>query len=115
MSLHRRSAPDVQRRASGRTVSKATPRGSRACIHKADRARRPEKEPPMDVVLGIDIGKATFHVTLRFTDGTRRRKACANSPAGCTELLTWLTRQGAVRVHACLEATGTYSELVATT
>ena len=33
----------------------------------------------------IDIGKAKFHVTLRSSDGTRRRKACANSPAGSTE------------------------------
>src|SRR5215218_11422307 len=102
MSLHRRSAPDVQRRASGRTVSKATPQGSRACIHKADRARRPEKEPHMDAVLGIDIGKTTCHVTLQFADGTRRRKACANSAAGCRDLLAWLTRHRAERVHACL-------------
>lgn len=69
----------------------------------------------MDGVLGIDIGKAKFHVTLLFSDGTRRRKACANSPAGCTELLAWMTRHGAVRVHACLEATGAYGELLATT
>ena len=60
----------------------------------------------MDAVLGIDIGKAKFHVTLRFGDGTRRRKACANSPRGCAELLTWMARHGAGRVHACLEATG---------
>jgi len=69
----------------------------------------------MDAVLGIDIGKAKFHVTLRFGDGTRRRKACANSPAGCAELLTWMARHGAGRVHACLEATGAYGELLATT
>ena len=69
----------------------------------------------MHAVLGIDIGKTKFHVTLLFADGRRRRKACANSPAGCAELLTWLTRHGAERVHACLEATGTYGELVATT
>jgi transposase len=68
----------------------------------------------MDAVLGIDIGKAKFHVTLLFSDGTRRRKACANSPAGCTELLAWMTRQGAARVHGCLEATGAYGELLAT-
>jgi transposase len=68
----------------------------------------------MDAVLGIDIGKTKFHVTLLFPDGTRRRKACANSPAGCTELLAWLARHGAGRVHACLEATGTYGELLAT-
>ena len=68
----------------------------------------------MDTVLGIDIAKAKFNVTLRFPDGTRRRKACPNSPAGGAELLAWLTRQGASRVHACLEATGTYGEALAT-
>src|SRR3954471_8613445 len=114
MSLYRRSALGAQRRASGRTVSKATPHRSRACIHKADRARRPEKEPTMEAVLGIDIGKMKFHVTLQFPDGTRRRKACANSPAGCTDLLAWMRRQGATRVHAGLEATGTYGEVLAT-
>ena len=69
----------------------------------------------MDAVLGIDIGKTKFHVTLLFGDGTRRRKACANSPAGCADLLTWLARHGAAHVHASLEATGTYGELLATT
>ena len=69
----------------------------------------------MDAVLGIDIGKTKFHVTLRFADGARRRKACANSPAGCRDLLAWMTRHGAGRVHACLEATGAYGELLATT
>jgi len=69
----------------------------------------------MDTVLGIDIGKTKFHVTLRVADGTRRRKACANSPAGCRDLLAWMTRQGAGRVHACLEATGAYGDLLATT
>ena len=69
----------------------------------------------MDAVLGIDIAKAKFNVTLLFPDGTRRRKACANSPAGCAELLAWVTRHGARHVHACLEATGTYGEALATT
>lgn len=68
----------------------------------------------MDAALGIDIGKTKFHVTLLFANGTRRRKACANSPAGCADLLAWLRRHGATRVHGCLEATGTYGELVAT-
>ena len=69
----------------------------------------------MDAVLGIDIAKAKFNVTLLFPDGRRRRKACANSATGCAELLAWLTRHGASRVHACLEATGTYGEALATT
>ena len=54
----------------------------------------------MDAVLGIDIGKAKFHVTLLLADGTRRRKACGNSPTGCAELLAWMTRHGATHVHA---------------
>lgn len=68
----------------------------------------------MDAVLGIDIAKAKFDVTLVRSDGARRRKACPNSPKGITELLSWLTRQGVARVHAALEATGTYGEAVAT-
>lgn len=68
----------------------------------------------MDAVLGIDIAKAKFNVTLRFPDGRRRRKVCANSPAGFAELAEWLRRYGAPCVHACLEATGTYGEALAT-
>ena len=68
----------------------------------------------MEAALGIDVGKTKFHVTLRFPDGTRRRKACANSPAGYTDLLAWMRRHGATRVHACLEATGTYGVALAT-
>jgi transposase len=69
----------------------------------------------MDAVLGIDIAKRKFDVTLLWPDGRRRRKVCANTPAGCADLLAWLTRQGATRVHACLEATGSYGELLAVT
>jgi transposase len=45
----------------------------------------------MDAVLGIDVAKAKSNVTLLFPDGRRRREVCANKPAGCAELLTWLT------------------------
>jgi transposase len=69
----------------------------------------------MDAVLGIDIAKAKFNVTLRFADGRRRRKVCANSPAGFAELAAWLRRHDVSRVQACLEATGTYGEALATT
>lgn len=68
----------------------------------------------MDAVLGIDIAKHKFNVTLRLPTGVRRRKACANTPAGFTELAAWLHRHGAHRVHAALEATGTYGEALAT-
>jgi transposase len=83
-------------------------------MHKADRADVPIKERPMDVVLGIDMAKAKFNVTLQFPDGRRRRKVCANAPAGFVELAGWLRRHDAGSVHACLEATGTYGEALAT-
>ena len=69
----------------------------------------------MKAALGIDIAKARFKVTVLWPDGRRRRKACANTPAGCAELLAWLRRQGVSQVHASLEATGRYGELLATT
>jgi transposase len=82
-------------------------------MHKADRTRRPTKERIVDGVLGIDIAKAKFDVTLWMGE-KRRRKVVANTAAGWRELLRWLERQGVARVHAGLEATGTYGEGVAT-
>lgn len=67
----------------------------------------------MDGVLGIDIAKAKFDVALLWPDGRLRRKSCANTPAGWADLAAWLRRQGATRVHAALEATGTYGLAVA--
>lgn len=68
----------------------------------------------MDAVLGIDVAKHKFDVTLILPNGVRRRKACANSPTGFADLGTWLRRHGAGRVHATLEATSTYGEALAT-
>jgi transposase len=68
----------------------------------------------MDGVLGIDISKAKFNVTLLLPTGKRRRKSCANSAAGFADLALWLARQEIRRVHAGLEATGTYWEALAT-
>lgn len=65
-------------------------------------------------ILGIDIAKATYHVTVLRRDGKRRQKRCENTPTGHRALLAWLTAQQAGPVHACLEATGTYGEAVAT-
>lgn len=67
----------------------------------------------MDGVLGIDIAKAKFNVTLLAHD-KRRRKAFANTPVGWSELQAWLTRQQVSCVHAALEATGAYGEGLAT-
>jgi transposase len=68
----------------------------------------------VDAVLGIDIAKAKFVVTLQLPDGKRRRKSCPNTPAGFAQLAAWLQRHGVPHVHACLEATGTYGDALAT-
>lgn len=67
----------------------------------------------MDVVLGIDISKAKFDVALRWPDERLRRKSFANTSKGFAELAAWLKRHGVERVHAALEATGTYGNAVA--
>ena len=64
----------------------------------------------MTPTLGIDIAKAKFQAALRTPDGKVRHKSCPNTAAGFAELGAWLTRHGADRVHACLEATGTFGE-----
>jgi transposase len=69
---------------------------------------------PVTCPLGIDVAKRTFQVSLVRADGKRRHKAFPNDPAGHEALRAWLDRQGATRVHACLEATGTYADAVAT-
>jgi transposase len=64
--------------------------------------------------LGIDIAKASYQISLKRPDGKRRNKSVRNTPAGHATLLEWLKRQAPDTVHACLEATGTYGEAVAT-
>lgn len=68
----------------------------------------------MDVVLGVDIAKAKFEVALHRVEGTPRHKSFPNTPAGFQQLATWLRRQAVDRVHAGLEATGTYGDALAT-
>lgn len=64
--------------------------------------------------LGIDIAKGKYVVSLRRADQKRRDKSFPNTADGHTALVAWLTRQASGVVHACLEATGTYGEAVAT-
>jgi transposase len=64
--------------------------------------------------LGIDIAKATYRVSLRTATAKRRHKSFPNAPTGHTALIAWLAEHAAAPVHACLEATGTYGEAVAT-
>jgi transposase len=60
-------------------------------------------------VLGIDIAKQKFDASL-LVDGKAKHKTCKNSAEGFEMLRLWLEKQGIQKVHACLEATGTYGE-----
>jgi transposase len=63
--------------------------------------------------LGIDISKLKFNACLIHHGGKLRHKVFPNSGAGFEQLRQWLAKHGVERVHACLEATGTYSEPLA--
>lgn len=62
--------------------------------------------------LGIDISKDYFQVELGLNEKRRNRKF-ANRAEGFAELSVWLGKQKVPQVHACLEATGAYSEELA--
>lgn len=62
-------------------------------------------------VLGIDISKATFDVTLLTSE--RKHRQFANQASGFEQLAKWLTTQKAGPVHACMEATNIYWEALA--
>lgn len=65
-------------------------------------------------ILGLDIAKATYHVCLQQQEGKRRHKSFPNHADGHAALIAWIARYAGGPVHACLEATGTYGEAVAT-
>ena len=65
-------------------------------------------------VLGIDLAKLTFDVTLLTTTGAQHYQSFPNTPDGFTQLQAWLTQQGVTQVHACMEATNIYWEALAT-
>lgn len=62
--------------------------------------------------LGIDISKDSFHVELAINHKLRHRRF-TNRQEGFAELSVWLAKHKALTVHACLEATGPYSEALA--
>jgi transposase len=61
-------------------------------------------------VLGIDISKLKFNLCLIHANGKLRHKVFPNAAAGFEQLTGWLSKLGVQRVHACMEATGTYGE-----
>ena len=65
-------------------------------------------------VLGIDVAKLKFNVCLIQEGGRLRHRVFANNEAGFAQSSEWLTKNNVAQVHACLEATGTYSEALAT-
>lgn len=60
-------------------------------------------------VLGIDVSKKKFDIALLIS-GKIKNKGFTNSKEGFKSLLEWLVRHNVHKVHACLEATGTYGE-----
>jgi transposase len=64
--------------------------------------------------LGIDISKRTFDACLIRDSGKLRHKVFPNTAAGFAQLSAWLSKHQVERAHACLEATGTYGEALAT-
>jgi transposase len=64
-------------------------------------------------VLGIDISKKDFYVSLLTeTRGTKPRKF-TNNTQGFESLHNWLKQQSVVELHACMEATSIYGEALA--
>lgn len=62
--------------------------------------------------LGLDVAKAKVDAAL-LIKGRAKSKVFTNDLQGFTSLSTWLRGHGIKRLHACCEATGTYSEAVA--
>ena len=66
-----------------------------------------------ETILGIDVAKKKFDVALLLEEKTLSG-AFKNTPDGFTMLQRWLEKHDVERVHACMEATGTYGEDLAT-
>jgi len=62
--------------------------------------------------LGLDVSKAKIDCAMLF-NGKVKTKVVSNDAQGFAQLSAWLQKQGVDRVHACCEATGTYSDGIA--
>jgi transposase len=60
-------------------------------------------------ILGVDVGKREMHAVLLQQDRSSS-KSVANSAAGFKQLQSWLRNRKVEKAHACLEATGGWSE-----
>ena len=64
-------------------------------------------------ILGIDISKLKFDACLILQTGKFRHRVFPNTGSGFEQLSAWLLKQKVERVHACMEATGTYAQPLA--
>jgi len=64
--------------------------------------------------LGLDVAKLKFNACFVRAGGKLRHKVFANNPQGFSQLSDWLKQHGVIKVHARLEATGTYGDSLAT-
>jgi transposase len=65
-------------------------------------------------IIGIDISKLKFDLCLLRENDKLKHKVFPNTASGFLQLSAWLTKQKVARVSACMEATGTYGEALAT-
>lgn len=63
------------------------------------------------VILGIDVGKE--YIDCELLGETAARKRVPNRIRGFEQILAWLRNRKAKKVHACMEATGGWSEELA--
>jgi len=67
-------------------------------------------------VLGIDVSKDHFDVALYDADGEYRDSGnFSNNKTGLKKLNKWLQKREVSSLHACMEATGRYGDLLALT
>jgi len=62
--------------------------------------------------LGLDVSKAKVDCALLLNNKVKS-KVVPNNPDGFQALMQWLEKHDAGHVHACCEATGTYSDAIA--
>src|SRR5213078_923632 len=64
-------------------------------------------------ILGIDLAKKTFDVTLLTPAGARHHRTFPNTPTGFRALWRWLRAHKITSLRACMEATNVYWEALA--
>lgn len=64
-------------------------------------------------ILGVDVGKWDLHCALIGEDDKPKAQSFPNSQLGFERLHKWLINRKVERVHACMEATGGWSEELA--